>query len=394
MIAYRRMSGSGVLGASMLVIMRYTLRLLTLDQLSRAAGVVCALELLRDDPRLPRRKGQPRVAARRLADRDWSVGRLRRLAEPARRQRPNRRRHRRRPCSRVQGRQVEARTRPDQGLPMVRHRIHDPAVPLHAQRRQTNLEIRCANVKCEFTGNRALPMLTVDQPIYRRLPAFLIATIDKFAFAAVGGRAEPSSVTSIGSIPPSASSERRKPAGTPLDNGHKLDPPDLIIQDELHLISGPLGTVAGLYETAIDALAQRRIGENIVRPQVGRLDRDGPPGRGANTITSEPQSNRRVSTAPRHRPRRQFLCRTLTPAQSPARLYLGVAAQGRGPKLVFLQLVTGARGGRERASTRHRCRRIGRDGRSLHDGALLLNALRELGGARRIVEDEVRDRVP
>ena len=49
-IAHRRLIGPGVLGAGVAVIMRYTLRLLTLDQLSRAAGVICALELMRDDP--------------------------------------------------------------------------------------------------------------------------------------------------------------------------------------------------------------------------------------------------------------------------------------------------------------------------------------------------------
>ena len=43
------------------------------------------------------------------------------------------------------------------------------------------MEIRCANIACEFTGDRALPVLTVDEAIYRRLPAFLIATVDKFA---------------------------------------------------------------------------------------------------------------------------------------------------------------------------------------------------------------------
>jgi hypothetical protein len=50
-IAHRRLGGSGVLGAGVAVIMRYTLRLLTLDQLTRAAGVVCALELMRTDPK-------------------------------------------------------------------------------------------------------------------------------------------------------------------------------------------------------------------------------------------------------------------------------------------------------------------------------------------------------
>ena len=48
-IAHRRLTASGVLGAGVAVIMRYTLRLLTLDQLARAAGVVCALELMRTD---------------------------------------------------------------------------------------------------------------------------------------------------------------------------------------------------------------------------------------------------------------------------------------------------------------------------------------------------------
>ncbi len=120
----------------------------------------------------------------------------------------------------------------------------------------TNLEIRCVNDRCDFTRNRPLPILTVDEPIYRRLPAFLIATIDKFAAlpwvgetGAFFGHVDrfDSNVGFYGAAEPGR--------GRPLDNGWKLDPPDLIIQDELHLIAGPLGTVAGLYECAIDQLA-------------------------------------------------------------------------------------------------------------------------------------------
>ena len=106
----------------------------------------------------------------------------------------------------------------------------------------TNLEIRCANIVCDFTRDRALPILTVDEPIYRRLPAFLIATVDKFASlpwvgetGAFFGHVDRFS-RGIGFY--GANDSRRE--GRALDNGWKLDPPDLIIQDELHLIAGPL----------------------------------------------------------------------------------------------------------------------------------------------------------
>ncbi len=58
-IALRRLRGPGLLGAGVVVIMRYTLRLLTLDQLARAAGVICALELLREDLGLRNSRGEP-----------------------------------------------------------------------------------------------------------------------------------------------------------------------------------------------------------------------------------------------------------------------------------------------------------------------------------------------
>ncbi len=65
-IAHRRLTGPGVLGAGVAVIMRYTLRLLTLDQLARAAGVVCALELMRTDPKNVDDKGRRHLG-------DWPI---------------------------------------------------------------------------------------------------------------------------------------------------------------------------------------------------------------------------------------------------------------------------------------------------------------------------------
>jgi len=121
-----------------------------------------------------------------------------------------------------------------------------------------NLVLKCENAACDFTRNNFLPIVVVDEPIYRRLPAFLIATVDKFAALPWVGQ----SGAFFGHVdrydPERGFYGASEPGqGRPLGNGHQLDPPDLIIQDELHLISGPLGTVAGLYEAAIDLLASR-----------------------------------------------------------------------------------------------------------------------------------------
>jgi hypothetical protein len=129
--------------------------------------------------------------------------------------------------------------------------------------------IRCANAGCEFTRDRPLPVLTVDEAIYRRLPAFLIATVDKFAglpwLEAAG--AFFGHVDRVDNWRFYGAAD--KPGeGKRLWNGQTLLPPDLIIQDELHLISGPLGTVAALYEVALDRLASRDWMGQRLRPKL------------------------------------------------------------------------------------------------------------------------------
>ena len=91
------------------------------------------------------------------------------------------------------------------------------------------LEIRCPSGSCP-TGGAPLPVSTVDEVLYQAPPSLLIGTIDKFA-----------------QLP--RKQEIRALFG--LDGGLR---PGLIIQDELHLISGPLGSMAGLYEAAVDLI--------------------------------------------------------------------------------------------------------------------------------------------
>ena len=106
---------------------------------------------------------------------------------------------------------------------------------------------------------RCFPIHMVDEPIYKRLPSFLIATVDKFAampwkgeVAKLFGRVK-SYKRGVGFLGDCD-------VETGIEMESYLPPPELIIQDELHLISGPLGTIAGLYETAIDHLCRDRPG--------------------------------------------------------------------------------------------------------------------------------------
>ncbi len=391
-IALRRLRAGGVLGAGVAVIMRYTLRLLTLDQLARAAGVICALELMRTDPEYVDARGQRllgdwpieiglwvgsdaspnRMGKKGKADETTALGRVRRYKDGKDKRAP-----------------APIKACPWCGTPFTPDSFH--CVPNVVN--PTNLEIRCVNISCEFTRGRPLPVLTVDEPIYRRLPAFLIATVDKFAALPWEGqtgaffghvdRFDPA-VGFYGAAEPGE--------GRPLDNGWKLDPPDLIVQDELHLISGPLGTVAGLYEAAIDQLTERHREGHRIRCKI--VASTATVRRATDQIEALfDRATTRIFPPPGIDRTDSFFARTVPSSQDPARLYMGIAAQGRGPKLVFLRALTTLLAAAQAAYVAEPPRGDEVSPADPYLTALCyFNALRELGGARRIVEDEVRER--
>lgn len=207
------------------ILMRYTLRLLTAQQFQRASALVLAIEAMRLDRDLGADLGSERISiglwvGKSLSPnaRDDARARLRALQKD--KFAPN-------PFQVLQcpwcG--VDFTDRTKLGYEEVR--------PVDGGAKTVGLI--CPDDACRFgRAAHGLPVLVIDEDIYAEPPTILIGTVDKFAQVAWDKR--------VGNL-----------FGL-LNDG---SPPALVIQDELHLISGPLGTIVGLYETAIDRLCSR-----------------------------------------------------------------------------------------------------------------------------------------
>ncbi|MEU8847808.1 helicase-related protein [Streptomyces sp. NPDC048564] len=206
-------------GGGVTVLMRYTLRLLTLQQFERAAILVCAMEHMRGT--------RPE-----LGDEEFSIGMwVGRSATPN-------------TLAEAERRLAELRSDLDKRLatenPVQLHACPWCGTRLDARAYEVDedakrMHVRCPGTDCAFVDG--LPVHLIDEAVYDARPTLVIATVDKFA--------------SMPWRPTTAALFNRD------DPSDRTPPPELIVQDELHLISGPLGTLTGLYETAVDALAAR-----------------------------------------------------------------------------------------------------------------------------------------
>ncbi|MFD5058832.1 MULTISPECIES: DISARM system helicase DrmA [unclassified Streptomyces] len=246
------------------VLMRYTLRLLTAQQFQRAAALVTACEVLRREEfardvrwgATPFRIG---LWVGTSVSPNWFDEAKEQIAGA------------RESASDKHARVLQVLTCPwcGSGLTARSHMEYDEArrrVLLYCPRGEGS--DRCPFSRLESQGE-GIPVLTVDEEIYRLAPSLLIATVDKFAQLPWNGYAGLlfGRVTEI--CPRHGYRHDDLDAKTGCGSRHhakgdlpgvtaqpvaRLRPPDLIIQDELHLISGALGTIVGLFESAIDQL--------------------------------------------------------------------------------------------------------------------------------------------
>jgi superfamily II DNA or RNA helicase len=244
-IFYRRLKYPNEAGGTA-VIMRYTLRLLAAQQFTRAATLICACEYIRKDCESKRSVypsyslGKEPITIglwiggthipNRNEDAKYHLEKLLNVSESYY-VRSVKERHNK----------FQVLKCPWCGTKLVRDEKDKKLVGKwgYSLRGGKHFYIFCPQEQCPFTAE--LPIQIIDEELYRNPPTLLFGTVDKFAMLPWDGRT--GAFFAIGTVNRA---------------------PELIIQDELHLISGALGTIVGLYETAIDSICSRK----GVRPKI------------------------------------------------------------------------------------------------------------------------------
>ena len=386
-------SGEGGVG----VLMRYTLRLLTSQQFQRAATLLCACEV--------RRRELVSAGDDRWGDTPFRIGMwVGATVAPNKTEDVTQYLDDLRNSGWTKGAGPTALV----SCPWCGHDL-DPGRDVKVDTHLGRTLITCGDPRgrCPFTARASagegIPVVSVDEEIYRLLPDLVIATADKFAqlpwqgptsalFGRVNRRCSRHGFRSPdldtwGSV---KEADTHAKAG-PLPAASTVDclprrPPDLIIQDELHLIAGPLGSLFGLYEAAIDEIAAWEVDGQPARPKVI-----------ASTATirrAEHQTYalfcRRLAVFPPQvlEAGDSFFAVERPLAETPGRLYLGVCGMGQRFKSVETRVYTTIL-----AAAQTLYDRYGAAADPWMTTVGYFNALRELGGMKRMLDDEVTNRL-
>jgi hypothetical protein len=375
-------------GRGLAVIMRYTLRLLTIQQFQRATTLLCAMEMLREESAQSLEKWGESPFTLGL----WVGNKVT----------PGNTEQSHKVIEAVRDGQRTFGATPAQltFCPWCGESILEGR-DIIVDRDEGRTAICCGDPqqKCEFSrGKRrtGLPVVVVDTEIYHRPPSMLIGTVDKFAMMAwrgetrtLFGRAK-QECPRHGLIWPDWLCSGNHPKKgvhppTKVQAISPLRPPDLIIQDEFHLISGPLGTMVGLYETAIDELSAWKLDDKTIRPKVI-----------ASTATvrkaKEQVKNvflRQVAVFPPHGLdiEDNFFSVQRPVTEKPGRLYLGICSPGCSRPAVLIRLYVALL-----TSAQSLFDRFGPAADPYMTLVGYFNSLRELGGMRRLAEDDVTTR--
>ncbi|MET3497097.1 DISARM system helicase DrmA [Variovorax boronicumulans] len=397
-MAVRRMQGKlGGYDSSrgLTVIMRYTLRLLTLQQFQRATALICAMEVLRREALA---KGDGALGTEPFTIGLWVGNKV----TPGSTEDS----HRAIEDIRNPGKYNAGAASPAQltSCPWCGSEVA-PGRDVEVDKGRGQTFVYCGDKKgrCEFSKGKSsnlphagIPVLVVDEEIYHRPPTMMIATVDKFAMMAWRGQVRTlfgrvgQECERHGLLWRGADCNGNHPAGrglsaTKVKSISPIRPPDLIIQDEFHLISGPLGTMVGLYETAVDELCSWTLGKHTVKPKII-----------ASTATvrkAREQVNhvfmRQVSVFPPHGldVEDNYFSVQRPIEDKPGRRYLGICSPGSSRPAMLIRVYTAFL-----TAAQALFDRFGEPADPYMTMVGYFNSLRELGGMKRLAEDDVQTR--
>lgn len=337
----------GTDGNGVAVFMRYTLRLLTFQQFERASALICACEQIRKAENIPGESmtiglwAGEALTPNKIKDAEKYLN-----ADDSSRKYDE--------TIRKIGNPAQIKKCPWCGADIKEENY---------EIKNYKMIIKCPNQDCNF--HSGLPIILIDEEIYQYPPTFVVATIDKFAQIALNDDA--------GALFGNCT------------NGKTFNPPDLIIQDELHLISGPLGTIAGLYECAIKKLTTSKEG---YYPKII-----------ASTATiknAKDQIEKLYAADYKQFPAQgidiedSFFAVISKPEDKPSRKYLGCMGIGTSPTTMMIRVMTSLL-----FATRY-LESKGTYSEDVIDAYWTItsyfNTLRELGGAIVRVIDDIQDR--
>ena len=374
------------------VLMRYTLRLLTAQQFQRAASLICACEFLR--------RRQVAAGDQTLGSEPFRIGLWVGLAVSPNSYDDAAKQIR---SARGQGRGTGNQVLQVLNCPWCSAQLTEGR-DLEPQDQERRVYIYCSDPEgdCPFSRRQSpgegLPILTVDEEIYRLAPSMVISTVDKLAqlpwrgqpgmlFGRVSKRCSrhgfrhPDLDARTGCTD-SHRQTTRLPAATTTEV-IQLRPPDLIIQDELHLISGALGTMVGLYETMVDELCTWRWGADRIRPKI--ISSTATVRRAREQVHQLFGRDLRVFPPPVLDAGQTFFSAQVpVSANFPGRRYRGICAHGIRLKQAEIRISESLL-----TTTQYLFDLNGVAGDPYMTLVAYFNALRELAGMKRLVDDDI-----
>lgn len=266
-----------------------------------------------------------------------------------------------------------------------------------------SVTIYCSDKNCLFykykQGRMAIPVYLVDEEIYAKCPTIILSTVDKFArlpwdvktnslFGRVDRLCSRDGYVAIGDEHSRHNKTEELPAST-LTPIKPFLPPELIIQDELHLITGPLGTVYGAYETIIEDMCTYSSDGKKIRPKYV-----------VSTATIKNAAEQTKCLYGRRQTAQfppngfeigdSFFIKEIPTKKDPFRKYVGVCAAGQSVKTALLRIYAIVLQKAYDLS-------LNEEYKDVIDPYYTLvgyyNSIRELGGAVRLLQDDIPKRI-